>query len=79
MCLTNTYLWDKGKGHPVTIHEGPGGGVEVQLSSFLEPQRLIGTGLSPGPFWMVAENLAPTGIQVATLTELCWLVVVCGR
>jgi hypothetical protein len=81
----NKWFEVKGKGHPITGHEGPTGGVEVELYSF-STSALGGGGWSaprpscftpgkypvpivqeagwaPGPVWMCAKNLAPTGIR----------------
>ena len=75
----------KGKGHPITGHEGPegkqmysstlpstsaldGGGWSTPRPGRFTPGKdpvpiVKETGWAPGPVWMGAENLTPTGIR----------------
>jgi hypothetical protein len=68
----------KGKGHPITYHEGPRGGfsplaLEGGGWSAPRPGRFTPgkdqvpivqeAGWAPGPVWICAKNLAPTGIR----------------
>jgi hypothetical protein len=39
----------KGKGHPITGHQGPRGGVDVQLYSFSTSALGVGGWSAPGP------------------------------
>jgi hypothetical protein len=84
----------KGKGHPITGHQVPRGGVEEKLLLILnlsarrgrvvittlgrfipgkDPVPIVQeAGWAPGPVWMCAKNLAPTGIRcVMLLIAIC--------
>jgi hypothetical protein len=58
----------KGKGHPLTVHEGPrGGGWSAPcpgcFTSGKDPVPIVQeAGWAPGPVWTCAKNLTPTGI-----------------